>query len=45
LFAGNSDEAQEFLKKGCAVIVRMRGLPYDCTTQQIVGDYLWMNIN
>ena len=35
--AGNNDEVTEFLRKGCAVVIRMRGLPYDCTPQQIVS--------
>ena len=30
-------EAQEFLKLGGQVIVRMRGLPYDCTAKQVVS--------
>lgn len=34
---GNSNEAQQFLSRGGQVIVRMRGLPYDCTSQQVVS--------
>lgn len=34
---GSSSEAQAFLSKGAAVIVRMRGLPYDCTAKQVVS--------
>lgn len=30
-------EAQAFLSRGAAVIVRMRGLPYDCTAKQVVS--------
>ncbi|XP_064466470.1 epithelial splicing regulatory protein 2-like isoform X2 [Ornithodoros turicata] len=33
---GNSNEAQAFLSRGGQVIVRMRGLPYDCTAKQVV---------
>lgn len=36
---GSSSEAQAFLSKGAAVIIRMRGLPYDCTAQQVVSNY------
>lgn len=36
-FLGNNNEAQQFLSKGGQVIVRMRGLPYDCTAQQVVS--------
>ncbi|KAH0807765.1 hypothetical protein GEV33_015026 [Tenebrio molitor] len=32
---GKSSEAQAFLSRGAAVIVRMRGLPYDCTAKQV----------
>ena len=31
-----SEEAQEFLNKG-AIIIRMRGLPYECTPKQVVS--------
>lgn len=34
---GNNNEAQAFLSRGGQVIVRMRGLPYDCTAQQVVS--------
>lgn len=34
---GASGEAQAFLSKGAQVIIRMRGLPYDCTAKQVVG--------
>lgn len=34
---GSSCEALAFLSRGAAVIVRMRGLPYDCTAQQVVS--------
>lgn len=33
---GNNNEAQAFLSRGGQVIVRMRGLPYDCTGKQIL---------
>ena len=36
LFSGNNTEAQEFLSRGGQVIIRMRGLPYDCTAKQVV---------
>ena len=36
-FPGNNNEAQAFLSRGGQVIVRMRGLPYDCTAQQVVS--------
>lgn len=36
-FVGNNNEAQAFLTKGAQVIVRMRGLPYDCTAKQVVN--------
>lgn len=39
-FLGNNNEAQAFLSKGGQVIVRMRGLPYDCTAKQVVSGYL-----
>jgi epithelial splicing regulatory protein 1/2 len=34
---GASNEAQSFLSKGAQVIIRMRGLPYDCTANQVVS--------
>lgn len=33
---GNNNEAQSFLSRGGQVIVRMRGLPYDCTAKQVI---------
>ncbi|VEN48780.1 unnamed protein product [Callosobruchus maculatus] len=33
---GASCEARAFLSRGAAVIVRMRGLPYDCTAKQVL---------
>ncbi|CAD6186413.1 unnamed protein product [Caenorhabditis auriculariae] len=33
--AGSSTEAMSFVSTGAAVTIRMRGLPYDCTEQQI----------
>ena len=41
---GSSREAQMFLSRhnadGTQVIVRMRGLPYTCTAEQVVS---WLN--
>lgn len=34
--SGNNNEAQQFLSRGGQVIVRMRGLPYDCTAKQVI---------
>lgn len=40
-FVGSNAEAVKFLQRhgdsGEQVIVRMRGLPYSCTTEQVVG--------
>lgn len=36
---GASNEAQAFLTKGAQVIIRMRGLPYDCTAKQVVSNF------
>lgn len=33
---GTSGEAHAFLSRGAEVIVRMRGLPYDCVAKQVV---------
>lgn len=33
---GNSNEAQAFLTRGAQVIIRMRGLPYECTAKQVI---------
>ncbi|UXI19498.1 hypothetical protein NH340_JMT05441 [Sarcoptes scabiei] len=33
---GNNNEAQAFLSKGGQAIIRMRGLPYYCTAQQVI---------
>uniref|UniRef100_A0A336MCR4 CSON009650 protein n=1 Tax=Culicoides sonorensis TaxID=179676 RepID=A0A336MCR4_CULSO len=33
---GASGEAQAFLSKGAQVIIRMRGLPYDCSAKQVL---------
>ncbi|RXG59343.1 RNA-binding protein fusilli [Armadillidium vulgare] len=32
----NNNEAQQFLSRGGQVIIRMRGLPYDCNAKQVV---------
>lgn len=34
---GKNNEALQFLSKGGQVIVRMRGLPYDCTSEKVVS--------
>ncbi|VDK45944.1 unnamed protein product [Anisakis simplex] len=34
-FSGSNSEAVRFVSRGGAMIVRMRGLPYDCTETQI----------
>ncbi|KAI5727194.1 hypothetical protein M8J76_015896 [Diaphorina citri] len=33
---GNNNEAQAFLTRGAQVIIRMRGLPYECTAKQVI---------
>ncbi|CAG5126275.1 unnamed protein product, partial [Candidula unifasciata] len=33
---GSNSEAQAFLSRGSQVIIRMRGLPFTCTTQQVL---------
>ena len=42
---GASNEAQTFLSKGAQVIIRMRGLPYDCTANQVVRSLLPSDFN
>ncbi|XP_046418613.1 RNA-binding protein fusilli isoform X1 [Neodiprion virginianus] len=37
---GASGEAHAFLSRGAQVIVRMRGLPYDCTAKQVLEFFL-----
>jgi len=37
ILAGNSSEAKTFLSKGAQVVMRMRGLPYDCTANDVVS--------
>jgi len=45
MFTGSNNEAQAFLSRGGQVIVRMRGLPYDCTAKQVVSNwYSWIFI-
>lgn len=34
---GGNNEAHTFLSRGGQAIVRMRGLPYDCTALQVVS--------
>ncbi|XP_072156853.1 RNA-binding protein fusilli isoform X2 [Bemisia tabaci] len=34
---GRTTEAETFLTQGAEVIIRMRGLPYDCTASQIIS--------
>lgn len=41
---GASNEAQAFLSKGAQVIIRMRGLPYDCTAKQVVRG-VWCDLD
>ncbi|RZF37025.1 hypothetical protein LSTR_LSTR004713 [Laodelphax striatellus] len=37
MIAGDyNNEAQAFLEKGAEVIIRMRGLPYDCTADEVL---------
>ena len=36
LFLGNNADAQKFLSRPAQVIIRMRGLPYDSTSKQVV---------
>jgi len=36
---GTSGEAHAFLSRGAQVIVRMRGLPYDCVAKQVVHSH------
>lgn len=33
---GNNTEAHDFLSRGGQVIIRMRGLPYECTADKVV---------
>ena len=33
---GNNADAQKFLSRPAQVIIRMRGLPYDATSKQVV---------
>ncbi|XP_076374457.1 RNA-binding protein fusilli isoform X2 [Megalopta genalis] len=37
---GTSGEAHAFLSRGAQVIVRMRGLPYDCVAKQVLDFFL-----
>ncbi|XP_024938562.1 RNA-binding protein fusilli isoform X3 [Cephus cinctus] len=37
---GTSGEAHAFLSRGAQVIVRMRGLPYDCVAKQVLEFFL-----
>ena len=39
-FLGNNAEAQIFLSRPAQVIIRMRGLPYDATSKQVVSQDL-----
>jgi hypothetical protein len=45
LHLGNNKEAQQFLSRGGQVIIRMRGLPYDCTAKQVVSHTALFPIN
>jgi epithelial splicing regulatory protein 1/2 len=40
MISGSNNEAQNFLSRSGQVIVRMRGLPYDCTAKQVVSEFL-----
>ncbi|KAG9509007.1 RNA-binding protein fusilli, partial [Fragariocoptes setiger] len=35
--AGTNNKAQVFLSRGAQAIIRMRGLPYNCTAQQVIA--------
>ncbi|XP_015183240.1 PREDICTED: RNA-binding protein fusilli isoform X2 [Polistes dominula] len=37
---GTTSEAHAFLSRGAQVIVRMRGLPYDCVAKQVIDFFL-----
>uniref|UniRef100_A0A8D9FA09 RNA-binding protein fusilli n=1 Tax=Cacopsylla melanoneura TaxID=428564 RepID=A0A8D9FA09_9HEMI len=37
---GNNNEAQAFLTRGAQVIIRMRGLPYECTAKQVIEFFI-----
>lgn len=37
---GSNTEAQAFLSRGAQAIVRMRGLPYTATAEQVVSTFL-----
>lgn len=39
-FAGSNTEAQAFLSRGGQIIIRMRGLPFTATAQQVVSSHL-----
>lgn len=41
-FLGSNTEAQAFLSRGGQIIVRMRGLPFTATAQQVVSTVLVM---
>ena len=42
-YKGTNNEAQAFLSRGAQVIVRMRGLPYDCTSKQVIAFFASTN--
>ena len=42
--AGNNLEAQKFLSRKAQVIIRMRGLPYDASSKQVVSNVLLVGI-
>ena len=44
LLAGNNLEAQKFLSRKAQVIIRMRGLPYDASSKQVVSNVLLVGI-
>lgn len=37
---GNNTEAHDFLSRGGQVIIRMRGLPYECTADKVVSTFI-----
>ncbi len=44
LFLGNNADAQKFLSRPAQVIIRMRGLPYDATSKQVVRKIFYLFI-
>jgi len=44
ILLGSNTEAQAFLSRGGQVIIRMRGLPFTSTTQQVVSHCYWFRV-